>query len=454
MSAGETLTINTGSTVTNTGTFEALANSALAIEDSTITNTNGTIEAAGANAAIELFGATIDGGKLEASHGGIIEAPNGATFVGVTLDGGRFETNDGFSIDLQDTTTIDGQVKFKGGGGTFELDGFDAKIVGTSGTDATLDNHSTIAGAGTIGGDGLSLDNKSAGTIDANVTGGTLTIDTGNTVTNAGHLEATGGGVLTISDSVTNTGTLEAITGGSLDVAQSVDNTDGLIYVGAGTSNADFAGVVTGGNATISGGALEFGSASSVDVTFDNGTGATPRYGVLALGDAADFSGDISGFAGTGASLSQSDAIDLAGFKINRTTFTATYDSSDNTTSVTVTDSHDDLSASLTFDGDYATSLVLKGDGNGGTYIFDPPANSSGTSSSVGHDNFVFHPNLGAGAGNSEPLAGPHDFGQFTAAEIQQWLAGSEPAGAPPADVTAQIDAHWHHALQNAVHLH
>jgi hypothetical protein len=75
---------------------------------------------------------------------------------------------------------------------------------------AILDNYGTISGTGQIGNNngGLTLNNESSGTIDANVVLQTLTIQTGNTITNAGLLEATGGGTLDIQDTtIANSGT-------------------------------------------------------------------------------------------------------------------------------------------------------------------------------------------------------------------------------------------------------
>ena len=74
---------------------------------------------------------------------------------------------------------------------------------------ATLENfNNTITGSGQIGqGDGnLILQNDKAGTINANVSGQPIIIDTGNTIINAGLLEATNGGKLTIDDGLANSG--------------------------------------------------------------------------------------------------------------------------------------------------------------------------------------------------------------------------------------------------------
>ena len=242
------------------------------------------------------------------------------------------------------------------GGGQVTLSGA-AVIIGT-GSAAVLTNvDNTISGAGQIGsGDGtLTLVNETHGTIDANVAGGTFTLETGTTITNNGVLEALNGGTLQILDPVTGSG-----------------------------------------SAIIEGGTMIFGAQSNMNVAFENGVG-TPTYGELVLGDAAGFSGQISGFVGTAPDTAHSDAIDLEGINYNSSSFSETYDAAKGL--LTVTDgSH---SASLTFDN-FDGTLSFASDGNGGTLITDPPATrASNPSPSVsvggpGNDNFVFHPGIGA----------------------------------------------------------
>ena len=74
--------------------------------------------------------------------------------------------------------------------------------------------------------------NDGAGIINADVTGGALMFDTGNTVVNYGLLEAEYGGTLDVHDAV-----------------------------------------IGFGSALIAGGTIQFDSAASIDVTFDNGAG-------------------------------------------------------------------------------------------------------------------------------------------------------------------------------------
>jgi hypothetical protein len=77
-----------------------------------------------------------------------------------------------------------------------------------------------------------------------------------------------------------------------------------------------------------------------------------------------------------------------------------------------------------------------------------------------GHDNFNFHPSLGADTGHFDPHANTPESRQFTSAEDQHWLSlikddaiefvpHSNDVTPPDLDAT-----HWHLAVQNAVHLH
>ena len=162
------------------------------------------------------------------------------------------------------------------GGGQLVLSDSSANvIVGATSTTTLTNVDNTISGAGQIGlGDGnLTLVNGAHGTIDANAAGGTLIVDTGHTVTNAGLLEASNGGTLLIEDAVNGSGS---------------------------------------GCAVINGGTLDFGASSNVNVTFNNGAG-TATYGELVLGNPENFCGQISGFTGTGPDAAHSDSIDLNG---------------------------------------------------------------------------------------------------------------------------------------------
>ena len=157
------------------------------------------------------------------------------------------------------------------GGGQVTLSDSDENFISSAIPGVTLTNvDNTISGAGQLGDWQTILINQ--GTIVANGTHA-LTIDTGsNVVINSGVLEATGPGSLIVNSDVSNSG---------------------LIWADGG--NITIEGTVTGtGGALISGGTLEFFSASSIDVTFADGSLDT-----LVLDNPAAFTGQIFGFAGS-----------------------------------------------------------------------------------------------------------------------------------------------------------
>ena len=232
----------------NTGTIKASAGGTIIIDGfeggNGLSNSDGTVEAIGTGAKVELAGATIISGTLETSGGGIIEAVSGtSTLLNVTFDGGVLQVDTGAIADLSGgmsglALVVDGTVTFQGGGAV-ELDFSSYEIVAGAGG-GTLDNATTIEGTGQIGaGDGkLSLDNQSGGIVDADINGATLTIHTGNTVTNAGTLESSNSGTLDIKDNVDNTALIEAGFGSFVNFesngAGSITNDGGTIKADAG----------------------------------------------------------------------------------------------------------------------------------------------------------------------------------------------------------------------------
>jgi len=245
---GHTLVLDTGTTVTNLGLLEATNGGTLEIDDS-VCNVGGTIAASGWGSIVDLVGATITGGTLETSCGGLIETTGTSTLLNVTIaDGSMLEAGTGATFLLEGTTTVSDPVTFKGGG-TFELSGDGAEIVG-SGDNADLHNYATITGAGTIGNCALSVTNECSGVIDAT---GCLTINlVPNTLTNYGLMKATGGGELTLLSTVSNFNTIAAYAGSTVYLADFIGNSDSGQVIASG-----HCAVVDLFNATINGGTVE-----------------------------------------------------------------------------------------------------------------------------------------------------------------------------------------------------
>ena len=267
MTSGQTLTLD-GVTLNNVtlsgGTDDLHGALSLVNGDSTIeyaTLQDGTLAVAPGQ-TLTLEAVTVEGdatiiatGILTLAAGnpidnaGLLEAIGGGEFdiqdslinnTGTGLDG-IVVTGTGSEL-LVDTATLqlvgDGTITLASGGA----------IVGngSSGTPDTLENsNNTIVGPGTIGhaGDGaLALVNDVNGTIDAN--GGTLTLDTGNPIVNAGLLEATGGGTLDITDNVKGTGNIAIGNGAMVELGGTATNT--VTFEGSiGTLQIDSSGAST-----------------------------------------------------------------------------------------------------------------------------------------------------------------------------------------------------------------
>ncbi len=231
------------------------------------------------------------------------------------------------------------------GGGAVTLSDSTVNSISSSATaTAFTDLDNTISGAGTFGDGNMTVSVGVGGTVNATGSHTLILATGGNTVINAGVLEATGAGGLSVSGGggVANSGTIWS-NGAGLGVAGAVTGTG--------------AGRITGG-AT-----LEFGGAVSAGQTIVFDAGAT---GTLRMDASQSFSGTISGLAKDG-----SNALDLSdiGFISGTTKATFVGDASGGT--LTVTDSTHTALLKLT--GDYTgQTWTTSSDGHTGTKIVDP----------------------------------------------------------------------------------
>ena len=118
------------------------------------------------------------------------------------------------------------------------------------------------------------------------------------------------------------------------------------------------------GNFTISGNAeLELFGASSASVSF-----AAGAAGTLKLDAASHFAGSVAGFTGP-------DSIDLSNIGFGED-LSLGYKANSKNSGGTLTVSDGKQTASIALLGQYmASSFAIAGDGHGGTFITDPPAN-------------------------------------------------------------------------------
>jgi hypothetical protein len=226
VSAG-TLFLNGGGAVANAGLLEATNSGTLQINN-TVNNTNNIT----ANGGTVNVNAAINGGTLNTTGGGVMNGQT-ATLNGVTLSGGSTFNVAGTTF-LQGTITNNGKftvpnttLQVNGGpvtltgGGTVQMS--QGAFLNQSSGGLILHNvNNTIEGTGQLGQNGLALDNQSGGTVNANVSTGTLFLNGGGTVTNAGLLEATNSGTLQINNTVNNSNNITA-NGGTVNVNAAIN---------------------------------------------------------------------------------------------------------------------------------------------------------------------------------------------------------------------------------------
>lgn len=262
--SGQTLTVDpdtcaTCTVNTNTGTLEATGGGTLSLDNGTWTQTGaGKITAAAGSTVLLDNNVSITGGILSTSGTGVIyDAANNDIFLTNVTNTGNFTLQNNTATEINGTLTNTGTITLDAGGNTTELyltgnttlsgsgtvvltstnNQWSGSFNGASGS--VLTNESTITGWGTIGSGALLIANASNGVINSNVSGGNITLNplTSVTSTNAGLMEATNGGTLTMSNGTwTNTGTIEAAAGSSLVLTSNATITGGTVEsTGTGT---------------------------------------------------------------------------------------------------------------------------------------------------------------------------------------------------------------------------
>ncbi len=248
--SGTSLVLQPAGTLTNTKTLEATNGGTLVFNSGTYTQTGvGTITAA-TGSAVDLYNnASIVGGTLTTTGTGVIYNQGGyvAYLTGLTIStGSTYDIQSNAETVLSGTITNNGTINVQSAGNNTVLAiGANTTLTGTgnvtmgnggpnyiygAATGLTLTNAETIQGAGNIGNGNLALVNN--GTIDANVTGGTLTLLlAGTSSTNTKTMEATNGGTLTFNTTLTQmgVGTITAATGSAVDLFNNASITGGTL---------------------------------------------------------------------------------------------------------------------------------------------------------------------------------------------------------------------------------
>src|ERR1017187_6939436 len=294
--SGLALTLSGGGGLTNAGLLEATGGATLDINSITVNNTGANITA-GSGSTVDLTDATVNGGTLNNS-GGTLQTEgfsilNGTVSGGLTLNGTLTGATGTFT-DIEGTIINNGTFAITGGSGangflglltdttlkggtvTMAYDGSGAgtAIIQQEAGGLTLTNEGLIQGTGVIGNGGLTVVNAPGGTIDANVSGLSLTVNAGGGLTNTGGtLEATNGGILALSSStIDNAGVTINVSGASSTV-QFVN--DATIQGGTLTSLGGGSLVVPTGNLITLDGSTKGAITLSAGSTFTAGPDTT-----------------------------------------------------------------------------------------------------------------------------------------------------------------------------------
>ncbi len=269
------LTSAGGGTITNAGLIEATGAGGLVVQTNINSSTGGTILANGGDVFLNNNGSLEGGVIANGSNGGFFDV-NGA----FTLDGSaqtltndtNVYINDGQTLSLLGIITNHGTISLNNndyntdlvigsptvsltGSGTILLDQYSGnRIYGAVAADVLVNVNNVIEGAGQIGVGQLTLINEAAGIIDADQTGNLL-LSASGTVINAGLIESTGTGGLSIQT------TVDSSSGGTILAA------GGYVYLNGGTLAG---GLIesTGGGAFIANG-LETLNGSAHTLTSD-----------------------------------------------------------------------------------------------------------------------------------------------------------------------------------------
>jgi hypothetical protein len=347
--AGQTLSI-TGSTINNSGILQASNGGTLQlggghwsggptyVNGGTIQALDGsTVRLGYTNPGDYDSSGTVTGSTLNTAGSGVILASTGEVLDGITNHGNlQIVKTPGIGVNnvvlnntINNTGTITmagGYVSITGSSGSATLTGGGTVNLGGSGTGfvygtlTNADNH--IQGAG--GFSQMTLNNQSAGVIDANTSGQTMSL-VGMTVNNSGTLQASNGGTLQIGGGHWSGGPTN-ISGGTI---QALDGSTVLLgYTNGG--DYDRPGTITGSTLKTSGSgvvlatenALLNGITNAGNLNVVNIPGVSGGQNVAVLTGAINNSGTITLVSGYlnisgSASLTGGGTVNLGGYYIN-----------------------------------------------------------------------------------------------------------------------------------------
>ena len=316
---GETLVVDVGSSLINSGTLRASGGGILELRDagfSDIANTGGTIEALNGSEVLLTTNAEIVGGVLSTTGTGQIRvgASQNAFLEDLTLNGSLVADNDSDtgilgvinntgSIEIVSTgSQTDLEVTFGGatltGGGTVTLSGDNAGINDViNGTHTLTIGDQTIQGVGNIGRSSINIINN--GTILANNATAQLTVDVAGA-------------------DFDNDGTLQVSNGATLQVVGDLTGSSTATLVGDGTITAtggdiQHAGLITAGDDSIGNLILDANVAfdATTDSQFEIGGTSAGLFDVLTVNDDLSLDGLLSLFLTEGFTPDEDDTFEI-----------------------------------------------------------------------------------------------------------------------------------------------
>ena len=301
----------TGSSIVNAGVLEATNGGILKLATSAaINNSAGSITATGTGSTVNVS-TTIQGGKLSSGTGGVLQTSGTATLDASTLGAITLSDHTTYLAGAGTLTNVIGQLNLHAGTssalqvtsagttwGYFRLIGnttlsgtgsvlLNGGLLGTNSAGYTLTNGVSILGWGVIGSNigsdyqNLSLSNT--GTINANSSGNTLSIQgTGGSIVNTNLLEATGGGTLNLSTQT------------------AINNSGGNITAAGAGSMVNVSSTIQGGTLNTSGGGI-------MQTVTPNGNGTGARLdgvtnGAITISDGSTYTagpGPLTDITGT-----------------------------------------------------------------------------------------------------------------------------------------------------------
>ena len=264
---GGILSLN--NSVTNNGTIAANTGGTVNIAGTLTSNSGSSID--GAGGTVNIQGATLLGAVAETAGTTLVfNNSGGNNFVNTSVSGGSLDlaTNADAFLRFQGVGTVGSAIKL--GTTSNGLNIYDGNA------NLTLTSGGSLVGFGSVfqSGGGATLTNN--GTVNANVSGQALNLNTTSFV-NAGTTEVQNGAALNVTSAVTDSGNVLVKTGGTATFTQNLVQTGGLTQAD-GTLNSAVS--LTGG--TLSGTGTVNGNVENNGGTVSAGNSGSP-FGTLAV---------------------------------------------------------------------------------------------------------------------------------------------------------------------------